>query len=115
MLGSIRKFSNSFLAKIVKSLKNDFDLNNEFRIDLGTYYEKIPDKLIEAFENLKDLELQTIQVDDGTRYYTKVRDNYEDASTDLNACRLQKIKVAKIVVFKGGVETSLDNILQSFK
>ena len=103
------------VAKIVKSLKDDFDLNNEFRIDLGTYYEKIPDKLSEAFENLKDLELQTIQVDDGTRYYTKVRDNYEDASTDLNACRLQKIKVAKIVVFKGGVETSLDNILQSFK
>jgi hypothetical protein len=102
-------------AKIVKTLKDDFDLNYEFKIDLGTYYEELPPKLAEAFDNLKNLNLQTIDIDDGTKYYTLSRDNYEDASTDLNACRSQDITIAKIVVFKGGVETSIDNVLKSFK
>jgi hypothetical protein len=103
------------IAKIVKTYKDDFDLNYEFRIDLGTYYEKLPKKLISAFENLNDLDLQTIDQDGGSRYVTISRDNYEDASTDLNACRSQEIKIAKIIVFKGGVETTLDNVLKSFK
>ena len=103
------------IAKIVKTYKDDFDLNYEFRIDLGTYYEELPKKLLSAFDNLKDLELQTIDQNGGNRYVTISRDNYEDASTDLNACRLQGIKIAKIIVFKGGIETTLDNVLKSFK
>ena len=102
-------------AKIVSSKKDDFDLNYEFKIELGKYYEELPPKLQNAFDNLKSLNIKSIEVDEATIYYTRSRDNFDDATTDLNACRSQGLNIAKIVVFKGGVETSMDNVLKSFK
>ncbi len=102
-------------AKIVSSKKDDFDLNYEFKIELGKYFEELPPKLQNAFDNLKGLNIESIEVDNATIYYTMSRDNFDDATTDLNACRSQDLNIAKIVVFKGGVETSMDNVLKSFK
>jgi hypothetical protein len=62
-----------------------------------------------------DLGISKISKNNLTKYYTISRNNYEDATTDLNACKSQEINQAKIVVFKGGVETSIDNVLKSFK
>jgi len=75
----------------------------------------LPDEISTAFNNLKNLDIQPYERGGQTIYYTISRDNYDAASTDLNACRSQDIRAAKIVVFKGGVETSLDNVLKSFK
>ena len=102
-------------AKIVKSLRDNFDLNYEFKIDLGTYNDELSEETSNAFENLIDLGISKISKNNSIKYYTISRDNYEDATTDLNACKSQEINQAKIVVFKGGVETSIDNVLKSFK
>ena len=102
-------------AKIIKAKKDNFNFNYEFRIDLGTYSEALPDEISTAFNNLKNLDIKPYEKGGQTIYYTISRDNYDAASTDLNACRSQDIRAAKIVVFKGGVETSLDNVLKSFK
>ena len=102
-------------AKIIKVKKDDFDLNYEFKIDLGTYYEDIPLKIQTAFNNLKNLDIKSYRINDGDTYYSISRNNYEDASTDLNSCKSQDLNFAKIVVFKDGVETSLDNVLKTFK
>ena len=48
-------------------------------------------------------------------FYSKSRDDYESATTDLNACKSQNLEDSRIVVFKNGVETNLEQTLKNFK
>ena len=55
------------------------------------------------------------EIDGNNWYYSKSRDDYESATTDLNLCKTQGFSNAVILVFKDGIETTLEQTLKSFK
>ena len=63
----------------------------------------------------KNLEIAGFKTNGLTRYYSKSRDNLESVNTDFNACRSQNLKNSKVVVFKDGVLTKIEETLNSFK
>ena len=64
---------------------------------------------------MNELQIKAYAQGDESTYLTISRNTYEEAITDQNACRMQNIAAAKIVVFKDGVPTTLDKVLNSFK
>jgi hypothetical protein len=64
---------------------------------------------------LKTLDIRGIKTNGVTTYYSRSRDNEESVTTDLNACRSQNLENSKIVVFKDGVLTKIEETLNSFK
>ena len=100
---------------VLKSNRDEFAFNYEFKINLGSFQNDLPPDVFTAFENLKQLEIKPYKEGDNTTYLSKSRNSYEEAITDQNACRMENLTEAKIVVFKDGVPTSLDKVLNSFK
>ena len=101
-------------SKIIKSTRDDFSFNYEYKIEIGEF-DNITDELQSKFDNLKTLEIKGIENDGVTTYYTKSRDDYESVTTDLNACMSQNLENSKIVVFKDGIETKVEETLNNFK
>ena len=100
---------------VLKSNRDEFAFNYEFKVNLGSYQNDLPSDVSIAFEKLKQLEIKPYNEGDNTIYLSKSRNSYEEAITDQNACRMENITEAKIVVFKDGVPTTLDKVLNSFK
>ena len=100
---------------VLKSNRDEFAFNYEFKVNLGSFQNDLPPDVFTAFENLKQLEIKPYKEGDNTTYLSKSRNSYEEAITDQNACRMENLIEAKIVVFKDGVPTSLDKVLNSFK
>ena len=100
---------------VLKSNRDEFAFNYEFKVNLGSFQNDLPPDVSAAFENLKQLEIKPYKEGDNTTYLSKSRNSYEEAITDQNACRMENMTEAKIVVFKDGVPTSLDKVLNSFK
>ena len=100
---------------VLKSNRDEFAFNYEFKVNLGSFQNDLPPDVFTAFENLKQLEIKPYKEGDNTTYLSKSRNSYEEAITDQNACRMENLTEAKIVVFKDGVPTSLDKVLNSFK
>ena len=100
---------------VLKSNRDEFAFNYEFKVNLGSYQNDLPPDVSTAFEKLKQLEIKPYKEGDNTIYLSKSRNSYEEAITDQNACRMENITEAKIVVFKDGVPTTLDKVLNSFK
>ena len=101
-------------SKIVKSSRDDFRFNYEYKVQIGSF-NQVTQKIQSKFDNLKNLKISPKNNNGLNTYYTKSRDDYESAATDLNACKTQGLLNAKVVVFKDGVETNLEQILKSFK
>jgi hypothetical protein len=101
-------------SKIIKSTRDDFSLNYEYKIEIGTFSE-LTDELQSKFEKLKTLEIKGFETNGVTTYYSKSRESKESITTDLNACRSQNLENSKIVVFKDGVLTKIEETLNSFK
>ena len=102
-------------VNVVQTNRDEFAFNYEFKIDLGSYTGELPDEIKTAFNNLNELQIKAYAQGDKSTYLTISRNTYEEAITDQNACRMQNIAAAKIVVFKDGVPTTLDKVLNSFK
>ena len=100
---------------VLKSNRDEFAFNYEFKVNLGSFQNDLPSDVFTAFENLKQLEIKPYKEGNNTTYLSKSRNSYEEAITDQNACRMENMNEAKIVVFKDGVPTSLDKVLNSFK
>ena len=100
---------------VLKSNRDDFAFNYEFKVNLGSYQNDLPAEVSTAFENLKQLEIKSYNEGDEIIYLSKSRNSYEEAITDQNACRMENLTEARIVVFKDGVPTTLDKFLNSFK
>ncbi len=100
---------------VMKSNRDDFAFNYEFKISLGSFDNDLPLEISNAFDNLRELEIKSYKEGGKTVYLSKSRNSYDEAITDQNACRMQNINEAKIVVFKDGVPTTLDKVLNSFK
>ena len=101
-------------SKIIKSTRDDFNFNYEYKIEIGEF-DSITDELKSKFNKLKDLEFKGVETNGLTRYYSKSRDNYESITTDLNTCTSQNLENSKVVVFKDGVLTKIEETLNSFK
>ena len=101
-------------SKIIKSTRDDFSLNYEYKIEIGTFSE-LTNELQSKFEKLKTLEIKGFETNGVTTYYSKSRESKESITTDLNACRSQNLENSKIVVFKDGVLTKIEETLNSFK
>ena len=101
-------------SKIIKSSRDDFRFNYEYKIEVGVF-DNINNELQNRFNNLSKLEINKAVVNGGNTYYTKSRDNYDSATTDLNACKTQGFTEAKIIVFKDGVKTTLEQTQKSFQ
>ena len=102
------------ISKIIKSTRDDFALNYEYKIEIGVF-NGLTDELQAKFDKLKSLDIKGIKTNGVTTYYSKSRDNYESVTTDLNACRSQNLENSKIVVFKDGVLSKIEETLNSFK
>ena len=102
------------ISKIIKSTRDDFALNYEYKIEIGVF-NGLTDVLQAKFDKLKSLDIKGIKTNGVTTYYSKSRDNYESVTTDLNACRSQNLENSKIVVFKDGVLSKIEETLNSFK
>ena len=102
-------------VSVLKSNRDDFAFNYEFKVNLGSYQNDLPAEVSIAFENLKQLEIRSYKEGDEIIYLSKSRNSYEEAITDQNACRMENLTEARIVVFKDGVPTTLDKVLNSFK
>ena len=102
-------------VNVVQTNRDEFAFNYEFKIDLGSYSGELPDEIKTAFDNLNELQIKAYAQGDESTYLTISRNTYEEAITDQNACRMENIAAAKIVVFKDGVPTTLDKVLNSFK
>jgi len=101
-------------SKIIKSTRNDFNFNYEYKIEIGVFND-LTDELRTKFDKLKTLDIRGIKTNGVTTYYSRSRDNEESVTTDLNACRSQNLENSKIVVFKDGVLTKIEETLNSFK
>jgi hypothetical protein len=101
-------------SKIVKTTRDDFSFNYEYKIEIGVYND-LTDELQSKFNKLKNLDIKGIETNGVTTYYSKSRDNYESATTDLNACKSENLENSKIIVFKDGVLTKIEETLNSFK
>ena len=101
-------------SKIIKSTRDDFSFNYEYKIEIGVFND-LTDELQSKFDKLKTLDIKGIETNGATTYYSKSRDDYESATTDLNACKSQNLENSKIVVFKDGVLTKIEETLNSFK
>ena len=104
-------FTNS---KIVKSSRDDFIFNYEYKVELGIF-EDLTEEIKEKIDNLKNLEINAFKKNGNQVFYTKSRDDKESVTSDLNLCKTQGFNEAKITVFKDGVETTLKQIQKSFK
>ena len=102
------------ISKIIKSTRDDFALNYEYMIEIGVFND-LTDELQAKFDKLKSLDIKGIKTNGVTTYYSKSRDNRESVTTDFNACRSQNLENSKIVVFKDGVLTKIEETLNSFK
>ena len=101
-------------SKIIKSTRDDFSFNYEYKIEIGVFND-LTEELQSKFDKLKTLDIKGIETNGETTYYSKSRDDYESATTDLNACKSQNLENSKIVVFKDGVLTKIEETLNSFK
>ena len=101
-------------SKIIKSTRDDFSFNYEYKIEIGVFND-LTEELQSKFDKLKTLDIKGIETNGVTTYYSKSRDDYESATTDLNACKSQNLENSKIVVFKDGVLTKIEETLNSFK
>ena len=101
-------------SKIIKSTRDDFSFNYEYKIEIGVFND-LTDELQSKFDKLKALDIKGTEINGVTTYYSKSRDDYESATTDLNACKSQNLENSKIVVFKDGILTKIEETLNSFK
>ena len=101
-------------SKIIKSTRDDFSFNYEYKIEIGVFND-LSDELRSKFDKLKALDIKGTEINGVTTYYSKSRDDYESATTDLNACKSQNLENSKIVVFKDGILTKIEETLNSFK
>ena len=101
-------------SKIIKSTRDDFSFNYEYKIEIGVFND-LTDELQSKFDKLKALDIKGTEINGVTTYYSKSRDDYESATTDLNACKSQNLENSKIVVFKVGILTKIEETLNSFK
>ena len=113
---ALNSISSEFVSnsKIIKSTRNDFNFNYEYKIEIGEF-DSLTAELKSKFNKLKDLEFKGVETNGLTRYYSKSRDNYESITTDLNTCTSQNLENSKIVVFKDGILTKIEETLNSFK
>ncbi len=95
--------------KIIKSSQNDFTFNYEYKVDLGVYYEGVPDKLQVVFDGIGNVE--EYPEGQGFKYMTTSKSNYEEILKDLQSCKEKGIAVAKIVAYKNGVSINVETIL----
>ena len=100
--------------KIIKTTRNDFGFNYEYKVKIGSF-EIVNDDIIKKFQNLKNLEIKDYDVNGITTYFTKSRDDYESVTSDLNLCKSQGLSNSEIIVFKDGVKTELEKIIKNFK
>ena len=98
-------------AQILKSKRDDFAFNYEYKIEISNPNSN-DDTFIYKLDKLKNLAFKEAGEN---IYYSKSRDDYESATTDLNACKSQNLEDSRIVVFKNGVETNLEQTLKNFK
>jgi len=98
-------------AQILKSKRDDFAFNYEYKIEISNPNSN-DDTFISKLDKLKNLAFKEAGEN---IYYSKSRDDYESATTDLNACKSQNLEDSRIVVFKNGVETNLEQTLKNFK
>jgi len=101
-------------SKIIKSTRDDFSFNYEYKIEIGVFND-LTDELQSKFDKLKTLDIKGTEVNGVTTYYSKSRDDYDSVTTDLNACKSQNLENSKIVVFKDGILTKIEETLNSFK
>ncbi|CAI8168173.1 MAG: Uncharacterised protein [Crocinitomicaceae bacterium] len=101
-------------SKIIKSTRDDFSFNYEYKIEIGVFND-LTEELQSKFDKLKTLDIKGNEINGVKTYYSKSRDDYESATTDLNACKSQNLENSKIVVFKDGVLTKIEETLNSFK
>ena len=101
-------------SKIIKSTRDDFSFNYEYKIEIGEF-NNLTDELKSKFDNLKSLDIKGTETDGVITYYSKSRDDYESVTTDLNACRSQNLENSKIIVFKDGILTKIEETLNNFK
>jgi hypothetical protein len=101
-------------SKIIKTTRNYFSFNYEYKIEIGVFND-LTDELQSKFDKLKTLDIKGIEINGVTTYYSKSRDDYDSAITDLNACKSQNLENSKIVVFKDGILTKIEETLNSFK
>ena len=101
-------------SKIIKSTRDDFSFNYEYKIEIGVFND-LTDELQSKFDKLKALDIKGTEVNGVTTYYSKSRDDYDSVRTDLNACKSQNLENSKIVVFKDGILTKIEETLNSFK
>ena len=104
-------FTNS---KIIKSTRDDFSFNYEYKVELGEIIE-LTQEIQGKLDNLNNLEIVPFNKNGKQVFYTKSRDDYESVTSDLNICKTQGFNDAKITVFKDGVETTLKQIQKSYK
>ena len=104
-------FTNS---KIIKSTRDDFSFNYEYKVEIGGIKE-VTQEIQGKFDNLKNLEITPFNKNGKQVFYTKSRDDYESITSDLNVCKTQGFNDTKITVFKDGVETTLKQIQKSYK
>ncbi|MDB2539130.1 hypothetical protein N9X23_02050, partial [Flavobacteriales bacterium] len=101
-------------SKIIKSTRDDFSFNYEYKIEIGVFND-LTDELQSKFNKLKALDIKGTEINGVTTYYSKSRDDYDSVTTDLNACKSQNLENSKIVVFKDGILTKIEETLNSFK
>ncbi|MDA8669637.1 hypothetical protein N9L60_01645 [Flavobacteriales bacterium] len=101
-------------SKIIKSTRDDFSFNYEYKIEIGVFND-LTGELQSKFDKLKALDIKGTEINGVTTYYSKSRDDYDSATTDLNACKSQNLENSKIVVFKDGILTKIEETLNSFK
>ena len=101
-------------SKIVKSSRDDFNFNYEYKVVLRVQ-DETSNQMIENFGENNNLNFVKKEIDGNDWYYSKSRDDYESATTDLNLCKTQGFNDAVILVFKDGIETTLEQTLKSFK
>ncbi len=101
-------------SKIIKSTRDDFSFNYEYKIEIGVF-DDLTDELQSKFDKLKALDIKGTEINGVTTYYSKSRDDYDSVTTDLNACKSQNLENSKIVVFKDGILTKIEETLNSFK
>lgn len=101
-------------SKIIKSTRDDFSFNYEYKIEIGVFND-LTDELQSKFDKLKALDIKGSEINGVTTYYSKSRDDYDSVTTDLNACKSQNLENSKIVVFKDGILTKIEETLNSFK
>ncbi len=98
-------------SKILKSTRDNFAFNYEYKIEILNS-DTLDDTFGSKLNKLKNLEFKNVG---DTIYYSKSRDDYESATTDLNACKSQDLEDSRIIVFKNGVKSNLEQTLKNFK